>query len=194
MDFNQAQFTCSFGLRDQLPPSDTVELVFSGRSNVGKSSLINKLCTRKALARVSSTPGKTTTINFFSLGKDTTLVDLPGYGYAKRSHEERIRWANLMEHYFKSDRNIKLVLLLIDSRHKPSDEDFGMLEFLSETESPFMVVLTKTDKLNKTQYLENMASFIEWLSPYPVIKTVPFSVNGNESAEKLRETIKEYME
>ncbi|MEG2939291.1 MAG: ribosome biogenesis GTP-binding protein YihA/YsxC, partial [Oscillospiraceae bacterium] len=130
MDFNQAQFTCSFGLRDQLPPSDTVELVFSGRSNVGKSSLINKLCTRKALARVSSTPGKTTTINFFSLGKDTTLVDLPGYGYAKRSHEERIRWANLMEHYFKSDRNIKLVLLLIDSRHKPSDEDFGMLEFL----------------------------------------------------------------
>ncbi len=193
LSFQKAEFITSYGLRDQMPPSSGAELVFAGRSNVGKSSLINKLCGRKSLARVSSTPGKTTTINFFSLGEDAVLVDLPGYGYAKRSDAEKQRWASLMEHYFTSGRDIRLVILLLDSRHKPSVDDFDMLGFLSEMQMPFMVALTKTDKLNKTQYRENMESFKEWLAPYPVRKTVPFTVTGVESVEALREDIQAIM-
>lgn len=193
LNFLKAQFEQACGLRDQLPPSRGVELVFAGRSNVGKSSLINKLCGRKALARVSSTPGKTTTINFFALDAQTRLVDLPGYGYAKRSDAERRRWAALLEHFFCSGRNIRLVVLLLDSRHKPSADDFNMLEFLRESGLPFMVVLTKTDKLNRTEYRTSLQSFGEWLAPYPALKTVPFTVNGNQSAELLRDEIDELM-
>ena len=189
LPFQKAEFYKAYGLRDQLPPSKGAELVFAGRSNVGKSSLINKLCGRKALARVSSTPGKTATINFFTLCAEVSLVDLPGYGYAKRSDDEKRRWASLMEHYFNSGRDIRLVVLLLDSRHKPSADDFNMLDFLRQAELPFMVVLTKTDKLNKTEYRENMAKFEEWLGPYPVLRTMPFTVNGMQSAEQLRELL-----
>lgn len=191
LPFQQARFVQSYGLKSQLPPSRGAELVFAGRSNVGKSSLINRLCGQRALARVSSTPGKTTTINTFSLGENAVLVDLPGYGYARRSDAEKRRWGDLMEHYFNSGREIRLVLLLLDSRHKPSAEDFDMLGFLQQAGYPFCCVLTKTDKLGSTAYRENLAKFAEWLAPYPVLRTIPFSTSGEEPAAALRAAIEE---
>ncbi|MDO4420245.1 MAG: ribosome biogenesis GTP-binding protein YihA/YsxC, partial [Ruminococcus sp.] len=119
MNINNAKFTMACGTAKQIPKSDLPEVVFSGRSNVGKSSLINKIVNRKALARVSATPGKTATINFFNV--DTfNLVDLPGYGYAKVSHSEKQRWADLMEGYFADNRNFALVIQICDMRHKPT--------------------------------------------------------------------------
>lgn len=191
MDFYKAEFLMASALPAQLPASQKTELVFCGRSNVGKSSLINKLCNRKSLARVSGTPGKTTTINFFSLGEDALLVDLPGYGYAKRSQQEKKRWSALMEHYFNTARNIGLVLLLLDSRHAPSDDDETMLDFLHHRQLPVFVVLTKTDKLSRNQLAEQTRFFEEFLAPYGVQKICPFTVNGQEPAEQLRQCIAE---
>ena len=193
MNFFNAEFKMACGLSSQLPLSDKGELVFCGRSNVGKSSLINKLCNRKSLARVSGTPGKTTTINFFSLDEDVVMVDLPGYGYAKRNHSEKERWARLMEHYFKSGRDIHLVLLLLDSRHKPSADDMTMLEFLHDIGYRFMAVLTKTDKLTRTQFAEQVDYFNELLDGFGAVDVVPFTINGQESAELLREKIEKHI-
>ena len=149
MRFDKTEFTAAYGTSKQLPPSKEAEIVFSGRSNVGKSSLINKLFNRKNLARVSSVPGKTITVNFFK-GDGVYFVDLPGYGYAKRDQGERKRWAELMEGYFHSERNIALVIQLVDMRHPATDFDLDMLDFLSQMGIPYTVILTKSDKLNKT--------------------------------------------
>ncbi|MBR6408522.1 MAG: YihA family ribosome biogenesis GTP-binding protein, partial [Clostridia bacterium] len=144
------QFEGSVGLVRQLKHSDLPEIVFSGKSNVGKSSLINKLLNRKSIAKVSSTPGKTQTINFFRL-KKARLVDLPGYGYSKVSDAKKELWGELMETYFSSGRDIRLVVQLLDMRHPPTKDDIGMLKYLDDSRYDFIVVLTKSDKLNKTQ-------------------------------------------
>ncbi|MBQ3970276.1 MAG: ribosome biogenesis GTP-binding protein YsxC [Clostridia bacterium] len=128
MNFNKAEFEFAAGNASQLPESVIPEVVFSGRSNVGKSSLINKLVNRKALARVSATPGKTATINFFRVDK-FHLVDLPGYGYAKVSKTEKQRWADLMEGYFTGERYYTLVVQIVDMRHSPSADDMNMIEY-----------------------------------------------------------------
>ncbi len=129
MNYNRSEFQASYGLSSQLPESDRPEFVFSGRSNVGKSSLINRLCNRKNLARVSATPGKTATINFYRV--DTAyFVDLPGYGYAKVSNADRERWDELINSYFEADRSVCLLVQLLDSRHAPSADDLQMLEYL----------------------------------------------------------------
>ena len=141
MRFDQAVFESASGRAEQLPESTLPEIVFSGRSNVGKSSLINKLVNRKFLARVSSTPGKTATINFYRL-QEARLVDLPGYGYAKVSFSEKKRWAELVEGYFQQPRDIRLVIQLVDMRHPPTRDDMQMVSFLCENEFPFLVVLT----------------------------------------------------
>lgn len=148
MNLNKAEFEAAFGTSSQLPFSDLPEIAFAGRSNVGKSSLLNRLFNRKALARVSSVPGKTATINFYKVD-DARFVDLPGYGYAKVSKSEKIRWAEMLEGYFKTGRNIRLVVQLIDMRHKPSADDLMMIDFLRSTGYPFAIVMTKSDKLNK---------------------------------------------
>ena len=122
MNYNRSEFQASYGLSSQLPESDRPEFVFSGRSNVGKSSLINRLCNRKNLARVSATPGKTATINFYRV--DTAyFVDLPGYGYAKVSNADRERWDELINSYFEADRALNVLVQLLDSRHAPSADD-----------------------------------------------------------------------
>ena len=139
MNFNQAAFEFAAGRVDQLPKSDLPEIVFSGRSNVGKSSFINKLVNRKALARTSATPGKTGTINFYKLA-ECYFVDLPGYGYAKVSQSEKMRWAKLVEGYFAQERNIKLVMQMIDMRHAPTKDDLQMISFLLDSRLPFIVV------------------------------------------------------
>ena len=150
MNFQTVAFEAAAGRADQLPRSDLPEVVFSGKSNVGKSSLLNKLVNRKAIARVSATPGKTATINFYRL-EGCRLVDLPGYGYAKVSQKEKERWAKLVEGYFAQQRQIALVIQLLDMRHKPTEDDRTMLQFLEESGLPYAVVCTKSDKLNKAR-------------------------------------------
>ena len=129
MNFSNVSFEYAFGTAEQMPESTMGEVCFSGRSNVGKSSLINRVLGRKNLARVSERPGKTVTINFYRLEK-MRLVDLPGYGYAKVADIERLRWADLMETYFGSGRDIRMVFQLIDMRHEPSQYDLDMIDFL----------------------------------------------------------------
>ena len=189
MNFNNAVFEAAFGTFAQLPQSDLPEICFSGRSNVGKSSLINKVLGRKALARVSSTPGKTVTVNFYK-AENIRLVDLPGYGYAKVDYSEKERWAELMEGYFNSERNIKLVLQLIDMRHKATDYDISMLSFLKEMEIPFAVVLTKCDKLNKTEFAKRLSDFkTEIGEDLNAVDIIPFSALKNIGTEDVKNAI-----
>ncbi len=188
MKFDNAVFETSFGTSNQLKPSDLPEIAFSGRSNVGKSSLLNKLLGRKSLARVSSMPGKTVTINFFKLN-GCRFVDLPGYGYAKVSHDEKIRWADLMEGYFSSKRDIRLVVQLIDMRHAPSEQDMDMLDYLTTNEIPFVIALTKSDKLNKSERTKQLEVIHMAVSEYGDISIVPFSATKGEGVDELRKLI-----
>lgn len=185
MNFNTAVFEAAFGTSDQMPPSTITEVCFSGRSNVGKSSLINRVIGRKNLAHVSTKPGKTVTINFYRLN-EVRLVDLPGYGYAKVSENERMRWAELMEDYFKSGRKIKMTFQLIDMRHEPSQFDLDMIDFLKAMGAPFTVVLTKSDKLNKSEYAAACARIKEILGNDNFI---PFSALKGEGVEEIRRVI-----
>lgn len=193
MRFDQASFEAAAGKSSQLPPSTLPEIVFSGRSNVGKSSLINKLIGRKSLARVSATPGKTGTINFYRL-PEARLVDLPGYGYAKVSFSEKQRWAELVEGYFHADRSLCLVIQIVDMRHPPTKDDQNMIEFLHEGGFPFIVVLTKSDKLNKTERTARLAALEQELSDYPDLLLFPFSAVNGEGVEELREEISSYVQ
>ena len=190
MNFQQVRFVTSFGRLDQLPPSQMPELVFAGRSNVGKSSLINKLFSQKSLARVSATPGKTATINFFR-GGQMRFVDLPGYGYAKVSRQEKLRWASLIEGYFAQDRDIRLVFSLVDMRHPPTNDDLMMIEFLIESELPFVVVLTKADKLSAAQQRKRLEELEQELPYGDQITVIPFSAVTGLGVEALREIINE---
>ena len=189
MNWNKVDFEAAFGTLDQLTASDMPEICFSGRSNVGKSSLINKILNRKSIARVSSTPGKTVTINFYRLS-DFRLVDLPGYGYANVADHDRERWAELMEGYFRTGRNIKLCLQLIDMRHPTTEFDISMLEFLAHFEIPYAVVLTKCDKLNKSEFNNRLASLKDELGDFgDGITIIPFSALKGTGAEDVRKTV-----
>lgn len=191
MNFHNVEFERSFGTSEQLLESDLPEIVFSGRSNVGKSSMINKLFNRKSLARVSSMPGKTTTINFFRL-EDLRFADLPGYGYAQRSKAEKRRWAELIEGYFASDRNIVLIFQLIDARHAPSADDLQMIDFMIENELPFVIIFTKTDKLSKRELQSRMDAFASEIPDFEQITAVPFSSVTGAGVEEIREIITEF--
>lgn len=192
MKIEAAKFEGAAGLASQLFPGDLPEVAFAGRSNVGKSSLINKLLNRKSLARTSATPGKTITVNFYRVG-DVRLVDLPGYGYAKVSFSERLRWSELIEGYFNDQRDLRLVLQLVDMRHPPSEEDINMLHYLLEREIPFHVILTKSDKLNVTQRKERLAALQEELKflEGTGVQVIPFSATKGENAPKILEIIEE---
>ncbi|MBR4184279.1 MAG: YihA family ribosome biogenesis GTP-binding protein [Clostridia bacterium] len=160
-NLNNAALKMSAGLPKQFPADRLPQVAFSGRSNVGKSSLINSLLGRKSLARVSGEPGKTITVNFYDIDKKLYLVDLPGYGYAKRSPEEKKRWSALTDGYFTKNPNIdslKLVCQLVDSRTGPTADDLDMLYYLRETGMPHLLVATKTDKLNATETGEFLAA------------------------------------
>lgn len=185
MRFDNAVFETSFGVASQLKASDLPEIAFSGKSNVGKSSLLNKILGRKSIARVSSMPGKTVTINFFRLD-NCRFVDLPGYGYAKVSHSEKLRWAELMEAYFSSGRDIRLVVQLMDMRHKPTEQDLDMLEYMKVNGIPFIVALTKCDKLNKTELMKQLETICSIISEYGNISVVPFSALKGDGTEELR--------
>lgn len=185
MNYNKAEFEKSYGISSQLPPSDITEIAFAGRSNVGKSSLLNKLFNRKSLARVSSVPGKTITINFYDVD-GYKFVDLPGYGYAKLSKSERERFGELMEGYFQSGRNIKLVVQLVDMRHKPSQDDFGMIEFMKQMNIPFIVVCTKADKLKVKEFKKREQKIKEELSMVDSDLIIPFSSQNGLGLDKIK--------
>lgn len=190
MNYNKAVFEKSYGVSSQLPPSNIPEIVFSGKSNVGKSSLLNKLFNRKQLARTSSVPGKTVTINFFDVDA-VKFVDLPGYGYAKISKQERDRFGELMEGYFKSGRNIKLVVQLVDMRHTPTKDDFGMIDFLNQMEIPYIIVMTKADKLKVKEYQKRLSDSkieLEEVSNAPII---PFSAVKGDGVDKVKSYIEQ---
>ncbi len=190
MNFNNAKFLTSYGKFSQIPKSDRTEIAFAGRSNVGKSSLINKIFNRKALARVSATPGKTATINFYEL-ENVHFVDLPGYGYAKVSKTEKQRWSSLIEGYLQSDRELDLVFQLVDFRHPPTADDILMINFLIDAEIPFVIVLTKADKLKKTQRAERLEKLKTELPCADQITIIPFSSETGEGVEDIREIIEE---
>ena len=193
MNFNKAEFVRSYGEYSQLPPSDRLELAFAGRSNVGKSSLINKIFNRKNLARVSAVPGKTATINYYSL-ENIYLVDLPGYGYAKVAKSDKVRWSGLIEGDLHDDRNLGLIFQLIDMRHPPTSDDMQMINFLIESEIPFVIIFTKADKLSKRQREERMAGFAQEIPYFSDIEHVEFSAENGEGADKIRNIICELAE
>ena len=193
MNFNIIEFEKSFGTSRQLPPSVKPEIVFAGKSNVGKSSLINKLFNRKSIARVSSIPGKTVTVNFFK-GDGVYFVDLPGYGYAKRNKSELDRWSELMEGYFGSGRNIPLVIQLLDMRHKPTADDITMLDFLKNSGLHFVIALTKCDKLNKTETEKRRTELDDELADYGDITKIEFSSVTGNGVEELRKEIESITE
>lgn len=185
MNYNKAEFEKSYGISSQLPQSNITEIAFAGRSNVGKSSLLNKLFNRKSLARVSSVPGKTITINFYDVD-GYKFVDLPGYGYAKLSKSERDRFGELMEGYFQSGRNIKLVVQLVDMRHKPSQDDFGMIDFMKQMNIPFIVVCTKADKLKVKEFKKREQEIKEELSMVASDLIIPFSSQNGLGLDKIK--------
>ena len=181
----------SAGTPRQFPSDPRAQIAFSGRSNVGKSSLINTLLGRKSLARVSSAPGKTVTINFYDVDKKLYLVDLPGYGFAKRSPEDKKKWSELTDGYFTNNPNIDrlcLVLQLIDSRVGPTADDEMMLNFLRQAELPFVVIATKVDKLGATERKNNL----EAIRSHPLIEgvpVIPFSSLKGEGKEETWKTV-----
>ena len=186
--FNKPQLQEQLSVLEQRQEA---QIALAGRSNVGKSSLVNALARRKQLAKISATPGKTRSINFYRVAPDGfSLVDLPGYGYAKVPFSERDRWSQLMEGYFNSGRDIKTAFQLIDMRHKPTEFDMTMLHFLSEMQIPYTIVLTKSDKLNKSQTAERLSLIHGELGRYAEnVEIIPFSSQNREDAEKLRRLI-----
>ena len=185
MNYNKASFLCSYGISSQLPPSDRMEIAFAGRSNVGKSTAINKIFNRKNLARVSAVPGKTATINFYQV-ENVHFVDLPGYGYAKVAKSEKLRWSELIEGYFAQDRDLRLAVELVDMRYPPTALDIQMIEFLIAHELPFLVLLTKCDKLNKKERAERLSKIREELPCGNQITILPFSGETGEGVSELR--------
>jgi len=170
------------------PDSSLPEIAFAGRSNVGKSSLLNSLVRRKSFARVSRTPGRTREINFFRVNNAFVLVDLPGYGYARVSKERRATWKPLMENYLRQTPQLRGIVLLLDIRREPSEDDRAMLDFLAETEVPTIVALTKTDKLTRSAAQERTAEIASTLQLEPG-QVIPFSSPTGEGRVELLEAI-----
>jgi len=178
LNVNNANIAMTVGNAANFPRDPRPEVALSGRSNVGKSSLINTLLSRKSLARVSSAPGKTITINYYDIDKKMYLVDLPGYGYAKRSKESKRSWSTLTEDYFlknPASDSIKLVIQLIDIRIDPTDDDILMINWLIDTGVPFVVVATKTDKLSKAQLNAALKKLNDEYFLGTGIEIIPFS-------------------
>ncbi len=189
MEFINAELLKTAVRYDQYPPSDMPEIALVGRSNVGKSSLINCLTNRKNLARTSSTPGKTATINFYSIGDRYRLVDLPGYGYAKRSKEERESWGRMIEGYLAKRENLVRVIQLVDARHKPTADDKMMLDWINNYGYEPLLVATKLDKLKKSQVEKNLTEIYNELELGDDAVLIPFSAETREGRENVLELI-----
>lgn len=190
MHFQNVRFVTSWFGSDKLNIPSLPEIVFVGKSNVGKSSLINKLINRKNLARTSQNPGKTISVNYYEIDNEVYFVDLPGYGYAKRSFEQIDSWKNLTDNYFDLNTNIRLFVFLIDIRHDPTDNDLLMYEYLRKKGHDYIIVATKSDKLNSTQLTQNT----EKLNSYFEKDIIPVSSQNNKGIDVIRDLISQCLE
>lgn len=185
MNLHNAEFILSAASLSSCPKDGLPQIAFAGKSNVGKSSVINKLLLRKNFARVGEAPGKTTHINFFLIDKSMYLVDLPGYGYAKVPKAEKDRWAKLIESYFAHPDLITLGVLIVDARHKPTANDVIMAQWFQQSERPYLVVANKMDKLKKSEIVPNLQTIRETLGLDDNVPVVPFSAEKGEGREEL---------
>ena len=183
------------GITSVLPDNDKPEIAFAGKSNVGKSSLINALMNRKSYARISATPGKTQTINFYNINEEMYLVDLPGYGYAKVSEKEKVQWGKLIERYLNGSTQLKAIFLLIDIRHEPSANDKMMYSWIVEQGVQPIIIATKLDKLKRSQIQKHVKMVREGLDLVPGTKIIPFSSTTKQGRDEIWELIEsEYLD
>lgn len=194
VNWNMAQFVRSAAKPADFPKDGLPQVVFAGRSNVGKSSVINRLLNRKNFARVGSAPGKTTHINYFCIAEKLYLVDLPGYGYAKVSKQERDRWGRLIEAWFADVNRMALGILIVDARHKPTADDCTMAQVFLSSGKPFLVVANKLDKLKKSEIAGNTQLIRETLALTDAIPLILFSAEKGEGKEALLGEITHHLE
>ena len=182
------------GITSKLPDNSYPEIAFAGKSNVGKSSLINALMNRKSYARISATPGKTQTINFYNINDEMYLVDLPGYGYAKVSEQEKIRWGKLIELYLHGSKQLKAVFLLIDIRHDPSANDKMMYDWIVAQGFEPIIIATKLDKIKRSQVAKHLKAVKQGLGLIPGTKVIPFSSVTKQGRDEIWEFVEtEYL-
>lgn len=172
-------------LPSQYPKLMLPEIALAGRSNVGKSSMINRVLNRKALARTSSTPGKTRTINFYCINEQVRLVDLPGYGYAKASKDEKVKWGKMIEDYLETRENLRIVFLVVDLRHEPSENDKMMMEWIRAYGLNFAIICTKSDKLTRNQVNKNLAVIKKSLMLSSEDVIIPFSSQTGDGKDRI---------
>lgn len=177
------------GITSKLPDNQFPEIAFAGKSNVGKSSLINALMNRKSLARISATPGKTQTINFYNINEELYLVDLPGYGYAKVSEQEKIKWGQLIERYLHGSKQLKAVFLLIDIRHDPSANDRMMYHWIVEMGFHPIIIATKLDKIKRDQVQKQIKAVRQGLDLVPGTIVIPFSAETKQGRDEIWELV-----
>lgn len=177
------------GITSTIPDNEYNEVAFAGKSNVGKSSLINALMNRKALARTSAQPGKTQTINFYNINDAMYLVDLPGYGYAKASVEVKEKWGKMIENYLHTSKKLKAVFLLIDIRHDPSANDKMMYEWMVYQGFAPIIIATKLDKIKRSQIQKNVKAIREGLNTPPGTIIIPFSAETKQGRDEIWETV-----
>lgn len=194
LNIQRAEFVRSAAGAKDFPRDPLPQVAFAGRSNVGKSSVINRLLNRKNFARVGSAPGKTTHINYFRIDDKLYLVDLPGYGYAKVSQQEKERWAGLIQSWFDDRTLMTLGVLIVDARHKPTANDVTMAEYFKAAGKPWVVVANKLDKLKKSEVEANLAQVRETLELPEDVKVIPFSAEKGTGGEELLRLILEHME
>ena len=189
MKIKNAELETVCGITSVLPDNQMPEIAFAGKSNVGKSSLINGLLNRKSLARTSSAPGKTQTINFYNVNKELYFVDLPGYGYAKVSRETQEKWGVMIEKYLKTSGQLKAVLLLIDIRHEPSANDRNMYEWINFNGYKPIIIATKLDKINRSQIQKHIKMLKNGLNVLPDTTVIPFSATTKQGRDEILELI-----
>lgn len=192
MKITSADFLISAASSKQYPETGFPEIALAGRSNVGKSSFINKLINRKNLVRTSSKPGKTRTLNYYTINNQFYFVDVPGYGYAKVSKEERNQWAKMMEEYFQTRDEISAVVLIVDGRHAPTEDDVQMAEYIQYLNIPLIVICTKMDKLNRSKRAKSLKE-IEKYFPNRDFPLIPFSAITGENKEKVWDELIPYL-
>ncbi|SHG38153.1 ribosome biogenesis GTP-binding protein YihA/YsxC [Ornithinibacillus halophilus] len=193
MKVTNAEIVISAVSQKQYPNDQLPEIALAGRSNVGKSSFINKLINRKNLARTSSKPGKTQTLNFYKINEAFYFVDVPGYGYAKVSKKEREKWGVMMEEYFQTRETLKAVFLITDVRHEPTRDDIQMYDFLKHFDLPVVVVATKLDKIPKTKRAKHLKRTIQTLQVESDDIVLPFSSETGEGKEEAWGILKQYI-
>jgi GTP-binding protein len=192
MNLNNIKLAISAVNKNQFLYTGLKEIVFVGRSNVGKSSLINKIINRRNFARTSSVPGKTATINYYELDKKVYLVDLPGYGYARVSKEEKQKWGQFIDDYFKLSQNIALIILLIDIRHDPTKDDIIMVNYMKQTGLKYLIAATKADKIAASKISSSVDNIKNILNLNEDIKVKPFSASNDMGRDKIVDIIQSY--